>query len=47
MRSTESLDASMGELHTGPKYPLSGADTESYPWTTTKRRERLRVPGVV
>ena len=30
MGSTLSLDAGMGELHTGPKYPLSGTDQESY-----------------
>ena len=30
MGSTESLDAGIGELHTGPKHPLSGVDTVSY-----------------
>ena len=30
MESTYTLIAGVGELHTGPKHPLSGADHESY-----------------
>ena len=30
MGSTYSLDAGMGELHTGPKHALSGADPKPY-----------------
>ena len=30
MVSTSSLDAGMGELHSGPKPPLSGTDPVSY-----------------
>ena len=30
MGSTQSLDAGKGELHTWPKHPLSGTDTEYY-----------------
>ena len=30
MGSTWSLDTGICELHTGPRHPLSGADSESY-----------------